>query len=252
MTADRPRLIVCDDDADLREMVAEYFQGRGYDVVSASGAAAMREALAERPADAIILDITMPGEDGLTALRALRAADTTPVVMLTAADDVVDRVIGLELGADDYVGKPVELRELEARVRAVRRRRQPAPVSEAPETAPAPPPVLAVQASAVAARDGAVAFGDCALDLDAVLLYGPDGAMIPITSTEFALLSLFARNRGRVLTRDTILDEVHERDAEPFDRSIDSRVSRLRRKIGDNPRNPQIIRTVRGVGYIFG
>ncbi|XWN33483.1 MAG: response regulator transcription factor [Devosia sp.] len=238
MTPRRPRLIVCDDDPDLREMVQEYFQARGYDVAGADGAPAMREALAEAPTDAIILDITMPGEDGLTALRALRAVDATPVVILTAIDDVVDRVLGLELGADDYVGKPVELRELEARVRAVRRRREPLE----PPTAPATP----------SESTNRIRFGRCALDLDSARLFGPDGSTIAITATEFSLLALFARNRGRVLARSVILDQVNDGDAEPFDRSIDSRVARLRRKIGDNTRNPQVIRTVRSVGYIYG
>ncbi|MEL6219558.1 MAG: winged helix-turn-helix domain-containing protein, partial [Pseudomonadota bacterium] len=183
------------------------------------------------------LDINMPGEDGLSALRGLRATNNAvPVLMLTATAEVVDRILGLEMGADDYLGKPVDLRELEARLKTVLRR------SVTPE-AEAPKP---------AAKGGRQAFGPCTLDLDAAMLFGADGAEIPITAMEFALLKVFVENRGRVLNRDQLLEKAHDRGWDPFDRSIDIRISRLRRKIEPNAQKPEVIRTVRGVGYIFG
>lgn len=234
-------ILVCDDEASLREMVSEYLTERGYAVVEAGDAEEMRARLAEATPDLIILDIRMPREDGLSALRRLRAESNIPVIMLTAAAETVDRVVGLELGADDYIGKPVDLRELEARVKAVTRRR-------APATDPQDSPTPQGQGQA----QGRVPFGPCALDLNAARLFGPDGAEIMITSMEFALLKLFVQNQGRILTRDHILEQAHDRDWDPYDRSIDLRISRLRRKIEANPSKPETIRTVRGMGYIFG
>ncbi|MCG8441354.1 MAG: winged helix-turn-helix domain-containing protein, partial [Caulobacterales bacterium] len=146
----------------------------------------------------------------------------------------VDRILGLEMGADDYLGKPVDLRELEARLKTVLRRR----------SGPAAEPATA--------GGGRIAFGACELDLDAATLFAADGAEIAITAMEFSLLKVFAENRGRVLTRDQLLEQAHDRSWDPFDRSIDIRISRLRRKIEANASKPELIRTVRGVGYIFG
>ncbi|MEM6848790.1 MAG: response regulator [Pseudomonadota bacterium] len=257
----RGRIVVCDDDADLRDMVAEFLTRRGFAIAEADCAAQMVERLNEAPTDAVILDINMPGTDGLTALRDLRATGPhakVPVVMLTAASDVTDRIIGLELGADDYLGKPVNLRELEARLKAVLRRTSTegaAPdaacdgatndTAEAageagPGAAPAPP------------ANQTVAVGVCTLDLTAAKLLSADGTDIPITAMEFALLKVFVRNKGRVLNRDQLLEQAHDRGWDPFDRSIDIRISRLRRKIEQNPQKPQVLRTVRGIGYVFG
>ena len=224
------RVLICDDDTDLREMVAEYLEARGYAIRHAAHARALAEALAEEVPDLVILDIRMPGEDGLSALRRLRVDCDVPVLMLTAADGVIDRVLGLEMGADDYVGKPVDLRELEARVKALLRRR----------TAPAAP----------AAPEGVVRFGPYLLDLEGASLTGPDGT-VALTAMEFALLKVFVERRGRVLTRDQLLDVAHHRGWEPFDRSIDLRISRLRRKIEPEPSKPRYIKTVRGLGYLF-
>jgi two-component system phosphate regulon response regulator OmpR len=236
MTASELRtLIVCDDDLHLREMLSEYFTERGYDVVEAGNADQLSERLAVAAPDAIILDVNMPGTDGLTALRNLRTTSKTPVIMLSAAGDVVDRIVGLEMGADDYVAKPVDLRELEARVKAALRRQ--AFLRSEPETPDG--------------ADGSVAFGPCRLDLEAARLFGPDGQEIMITAMEFSLMRVFARNRGRVLSRDQLLEQAHDRGWEHFDRSIDLRISRLRRKIEKNPTKPETIRTVRGIGYIF-
>ncbi|GMG82018.1 response regulator [Paralimibaculum aggregatum] len=233
---DAPRILICDDEEHLREMVGEYLGERGFRVAEAGSAAALHRELAGAGADLVILDITMPGEDGLSALRKLRTEFDLPVIMLTAASEVIDRVVGLEMGADDYLGKPVDLRELEARIKAALRRH----------------PSGGGAGAAGGAAPGSVPFGPCKLDLDRASLTGPEGEEIPITAMEFSLLRVLAENRGRVLTRDQLLAQAHDRGWEPFDRSIDLRISRLRRKIEPNPAKPSVIRTVRGVGYIFG
>lgn len=229
-------ILVCDDEEDVRDMVGEYLLRRGFMVSTASNATELRAVLEDKTIDAIVLDINMPGEDGLIALRSLRATNPVPVIMLTATAEVVDRILGLEMGADDYLGKPVDLRELEARLKTVLRRGTSAPEED-------------VRAAQVA---GIVQFGSCKLDLESALLFGPDGEEISITAMEFSLLKVFANNRGRVLNRDQLLDQAHDRDWDPFDRSIDIRISRLRRKIEPNAQKPEVIRTVRGLGYIFG
>ena len=230
----QPHILVCDDEVDLREMLQEYLEKRGYGVDLAGDADALRAAIENRAPDLIILDINMPGEDGLSALRRLRADSGIPVVMLTAAGDTIDRIVGLEMGADDYLGKPVDLRELEARIKAVLRRRS-APANEAPGRR----------------EDRCVRFGEFLLDLDAARLLNERDEEVPLTAMEFRLLELFAENRSRVLNRDQILEQAHDRSWDPFDRSIDIRISRLRRKIEKNPQKPTIIRTVRGIGYVF-
>ncbi len=225
-------LLVCDDELDVREMVHEYLCKRGFNVSKAASSDELRAILAGTKIDLTILDINMPREDGLTTLRSLRIDDQTPVVMLTAAGEVVDRIIGLEMGADDYLGKPVDLRELEARVKAVLRRRS------------ADSPKKKVDA-------GTAQFGEYVLDIESAKMHAPDGAEVPLTAMEFNLLKAFADNRGRVLNRDQILEQAHDRSWDPFDRSIDIRISRLRRKIEKNPAKPAIIKTVRGIGYIY-
>lgn len=228
-------ILICDDERDVREMLQEYLSKRGFDILPAANSDELRAVLARAQVDLILLDINMPGEDGLTTLRSLRTSNQVPVVMLTAAGEVIDKIVGLEMGADDYLAKPVDLRELEARIKAVlRRKSEPAapstPAREAPATAP---------------------FGDFTLDLTAAKLRRDDGEEVPLTAMEFNLLSLFARNRGRVLNRDQILEQAHDRSWDPFDRSIDIRISRLRRKIEPNPQKPRIIKTVRGIGYVY-
>ncbi|HRX35067.1 MAG TPA: response regulator transcription factor [Aestuariivirga sp.] len=236
MSEQKKSILICDDETEVREMLGEYLARRGFGVVLAGNAEELRAALAQSTPDAIILDINMPGESGLSVLKSLRLEESPPVVMLTAASDVVDRIIGLEMGADDYLGKPVDLRELEARIKAVMRR------SSARKSQPEP--------EREAARKK-FRFGKAWLDLEAARLENEDGAEIPLTSMEFNLLSLFARNRGRVLNRDQILEGAHDRSWDPFDRSIDIRISRIRRKIEINPQKPTVIRTVRGIGYIY-
>jgi two-component system phosphate regulon response regulator OmpR len=229
-------IIVVDDEPEIRSMLADYLGHVGFTVREAEDGAALRKILAEEPADLVVLDINMPGEDGLSLARFLRANTTVGIVMLTAAGEVVDRVVGLEIGADDYIPKPVDLRELLARVRAVLRRggARPAP-----------------SAAADAAARHEARFGGFRLDLEAHRLYDADGAEVPITSMEFDLLKAFADHPNRVLTRDQLLDLAHNKDWEPFDRSIDIRIARLRRKIEADPGKPQVIKTVRGAGYIY-
>jgi two-component system phosphate regulon response regulator OmpR len=225
-------IVVVDDEPDLRDMVREYLLKQGYAVSEADGGEALWALLAERAVDLAILDINMPGEDGLSIARQLRKRGPVGIIMLTANSDTIDRVVGLEVGADDYITKPFDLRELLARVRSVLRR------ASTPE---APPATMGRE----------VRFGRCTLNLDTRRLYAADGAETPITAMEFDLLRVFAENPGRVLSRDRILDLAHSRDMDGFDRSVDSRVVRIRRKVEEDPAIPQVIKTVRGAGYVF-
>jgi DNA-binding response OmpR family regulator len=234
--ADLVRLIVVDDEPDLREMIAEYFGKYGFVVRTASDGRELDAHLAGDPPDLLILDVNMPGEDGFAIARRVRARSAVPILMLSAAGDTVDRVVGLELGADDYVTKPFDLRELRARVQTVLRRtgraRDPPPQQDESPTK-------------------RVHFGDLLLDLDAHRLLQADGTELEITAMEFDLLAVFARNPNRVLSRDRLLDLAHSRGSEPFDRSIDVRITRIRRKVERDPEKPQVIKTMRGAGYMF-
>jgi two-component system phosphate regulon response regulator OmpR len=226
------RILICDDEPQVRDLLAGHLGRRGFAVTGVGGAAELEAALAAAPPALILLDLTLPGEDGLAVLRRLRAgAGRLPVVTMTPVGDPVDRIVGLELGADDSLAKPVDLRELEARIKAVLRR--------------------SVPADPAGGANGRWRFGRCWLDLGAAKLFDEGGAEVPLTAMEFSLLRLFAENRGRVLNRDEILEGAHDRIWDPFDRSIDIRVSRLRRKIEVNPGKPMAIRTVRGVGYVY-
>lgn len=202
-------------------------------------------AIREVPYGALILDRGLPDGDGLTLLRRLRSgAMGIPCLLLTARDALGDRIEGLEAGADDYLPKPFELRELLARVRAVLRR---LPAEQAPAAAGSPP----APAAAPVADRHRVAFGACSLDLDRRRLFDGQGVEIPITAAEFDLLALFARHPNRPLNRDQIMEQAHHRGWDVYDRSIDLRVMRLRRKIERNPDKPEVIRTVRSVGYVY-
>ena len=227
-------IIIVDDELDLRETVAEYLVRHGFAVRTAMDGEAMAARLKEKAADLVILDINMPGEDGLTLARRLREHSNVRIMMLTAAGEIVDRVVGLEMGADDYIAKPFDLRELLARVRTVLRRRTDADARSTPEPAP-----------------DALRFGRWLLDLDAHKLIGGDGEELRLTSMEFDLLHAFARHPNKVLSRNQLLDLAHHRDWEPFDRSIDIRVARLRKKIERDPAKPQIIKTIPGAGYMY-
>jgi two-component system phosphate regulon response regulator OmpR len=231
------QLLVVDDEPELRQLLAEYFGRHGFAVRMASDAAAARLLIAQAVPALAILDINMPGENGLSLARWLREAHPhVGLVMLTTAGESVDRIVGLELGADDYVPKPFELRELLARVRALQRRLVAAP---APAAAPAEPTTRRVR------------FGACTLDLDQRRLFGAESQEIEISAAEFDLLALFARHPNRPLNRDQIMEQAHNRGWDVFDRSIDLRVMRLRRKIERNPDKPEVLKTVRNVGYVY-
>jgi two-component system phosphate regulon response regulator OmpR len=265
----RTSLLVVDDEPDMRGLLAEYFGRHGFAVREAGSGAEAREAIARSRPDLAVLDVTMPGENGLSLLRWLRDAHPgVAVVMLTGNGETIDRVVGLELGADDYVAKPCELRELLARVRAVLRRSSgaaatagsQAAATAAPAATTAVAPALAPAATRASTPAAApppqraaltVVMGDRVLDLDRRQLRGPDGTVIDTSAAEFELLALFARNPNRPLKRDQILEQAHDRGWDVFDRSIDLRIMRLRRKLERNPDTPQVIRTVRGVGYVF-
>lgn len=225
-------ILVCDDERDIRDLLCDYLNSRGFKALGSANADELFRRIERAPADLVILDINMPGQDGLSALRDIRSRFDVPVIMLTGASETIDRVIGLELGADDYIGKPFDLREVEARVKTVLRRGH-------TNGAPADDTRL-------------VQFGETTLDLDSARLVNSSAEEIAITAMEFALLKVFAANRGRVLNRDQLLEQAHDRQWDPYDRSIDLRISRLRRKIERNPAKPEILRTVRGQGYIFG
>lgn len=229
-------VIVCDDDRDLRETVAEYLTKRGHATHQAGSTDELQTILDKIPSfDVLILDIRMPGQDGLSFLRSLPEDRAFAVVMMTAAGEVIDRVVGLEMGADDYLAKPVDLRELEVRLRAVTRRKGHQPGQESPHTD----------------RSGQVQFDGLKFDPVGATLVGRDGSDIILTAMEVRLLDVFVRHRGKVLNRDQLLEMAHDRGWDPFDRSIDIRISRLRRKIERVSEKPSIIRTVRGIGYLF-
>jgi two-component system phosphate regulon response regulator OmpR len=227
------RVLIVEDDHQVRETVADYLSTHGYEVAQAADGAAMRKALAAELPDLVLLDVRLPGEDGLALARWLRERHDLAIIMLTAAGEVIDRVVGLEVGADDYIGKPFDLRELLARMKSVLRR------AEKSRTRPA------------AGASRRIPFGACQLDLDRHQLVGASGEDIALTAMEFDLLRAFAEHPNRVLSRDQLLTLTRNREWEPFDRSIDIRIARLRRKIEDDPDNPKTIKTIRGSGYIF-
>ncbi|MGD9953482.1 MAG: response regulator [Burkholderiales bacterium] len=228
------RILIVDDDRDIRESMGEYLQGHGYEVALAENGEAMRKALAAAMPAVVLLDLNMPGEDGLSLARWLRAHHDVAIIMVTGAGEVVDRVIGLEVGADDYVAKPFDPRELRARLKSVLRRTR-GPGAPAPK----------------AAAGKRVKVGRCTLDLQTHQLLAPDGEELPLTGMEFDLLRVFVERPNQVLTRDQLLTHTRNREWEPFDRSIDIRIARLRKKIEANPEKPKALKTVRGAGYIF-
>ncbi len=230
-------VVVCDDEGDIRDTISEYLELKGFRVSQAADGRDLRKLVDEDRFDAVILDIAMPGEDGLSLARFLREQSDAAIIMVTASGETVDRIIGLEMGADDYLPKPVDLRELLARLKAVLRRMS-APAKEA-------------GTDGVSADRDVHNIGSCKLDVAAHKLFGADGSEIAITAMEFNLLKVFVEHPGRVLNRDQLLDLAHDRGWDPFDRSIDIRISRLRKKIETDPSKPQIIKTVRGIGYIF-
>jgi two-component system phosphate regulon response regulator OmpR len=229
-----PSILVVDDDPDLRQLLSDFLCANGFSVTEATDGAQMHARIAERFPDAIVLDLMLPGEDGLSLARALRRSSDVPILMLSALGEEMDRVVGLEEGADDYLAKPFSPRELVARLRALLRRARP---NSGDATAAAP--------HALPHR-----FGPFTLDVEGYRLMRGD-AEVPLTTAEFQLLRVFVEHPHRVLSRDDLVErlKVYSRDA--FDRSIDVRVTRLRKKIEADPAHPAFIRTVRGEGYLF-
>ncbi|HRH80588.1 MAG TPA: response regulator [Thiobacillaceae bacterium] len=227
-----PAILVVDDDAGIRDLLAEYLGQQGFTVSTARDGREMDTRLEQSRPDLVVMDLMLPGEDGLALTRRVKASAGCPVIMLSARGEDIDRIVGLEVGADDYLAKPFNPRELLARIRAVLRRG----ATQAAEGDPA--------------ANETARFGPFALDLAAQCL-SRDGAEIPLTHAEFALLKLFVEHPNRALSRDQIMDWLKGYDRDPFDRSIDVRVTRLRKKLEDDPANPVYIRTVWGQGYLF-
>ncbi|WP_290652841.1 response regulator [Aquisalimonas sp.] len=226
-------VLVVDDDAQVRAMLHDYLGSHGLQVHLAADGRAARGMLADRPIDVVLLDLAMPGEDGLSLARHIRERYPCGIIMVTASANVVDRIVGLEVGADDYVTKPFDPRELLARIKSVLRRARSAPVEPTEEHGRYTP------------------FGAYKLDVHARRLLDSAGDEVPLTSAEFSLLEVLAARPNRVLSRDQILNLTQQRDWDPYDRSVDIRVARLRRKVEVDPSNPRLIRTVRGVGYMY-
>lgn len=237
--ADDVTVLVVDDDPDVRELLKDYLSDHGYEVLEADSGDAARSCLADRLPAVVLLDIGLPGEDGLSLARYLRERFDIGIIMVSGAGETVDRIVGLEVGADDYIAKPFDPRELQARLKSVLRRYQrTATLTDG-----------AGQESSAARRR--VAFGRCLLDLDSHQLFAADGEEIPLTSMEFDLLKVFVERPNRPLSRDQLLTLTQNRDWDPYDRSIDIRIARLRRKLEGDSDKPQTIKTVRGVGYMF-
>jgi two-component system, OmpR family, response regulator len=242
-----PRVIVVDDDPELGRKVAEHLSRHGFAVRTAMSGAALGNELAVEPTDLVVLDIGMPGENGWSIARRLHARGGVGILIVTAVDDLVDRVVGLERGADDYLPKPFDVDELHARIRAILRRRLEHPSVPAPPAAEQSPQAAACRPDS----PNPYRFGRMWLDVDGHRLIARDGTPVLLTAKEFQVLSVFAQNPNRILTRDRIAELAHRRRWVPADRSIDHRIGRLRRKIGDDPSQPVVIKTVRGIGYVF-
>jgi two-component system, OmpR family, response regulator len=231
--SDNAHILIVDDQQEICDVVQEYLTGEGYLVSTAHDGAGMRRVLNQSRVDLVILDLMLPGDDGLTLARQLRSESGIGIIILTGRGETVDRIIGLEMGADDYLPKPFHLRELLARVKSVLRRVQ-------SRTGDGPQP------SRARAR-----FAGWNLDLSSRELLSPSGREVRLTTGEFDLLAAFVNNANQVLSRDRLLDLARNREAGPFDRTIDVQVGRLRRKLEDDPQNPTLIKTVRGSGYMF-
>lgn len=226
-------ILIVDDDVEIRNLLREYFEKNGYRISLAADGRGLWAAFSVGQPDLVVLDLMLPGDDGFTLCRELRARSNVPVIMLTARGDETDRIVGLELGADDYLAKPFNARELLARVKSVLRRVRSLPENLRP------------------AQVKGFHFAGWALDIATRNLTSPTGVVIALSGTEFRLLHTFLSHPNRVLTRDQLMDLMLSRDAAPFDRAIDVQVSRLRHRLGEDAREPAIIKTVRSQGYVF-
>jgi two-component system OmpR family response regulator len=226
-------ILVVDDDTELRNLLGDYLRKNGYQVTLAADGKDMRKSLKGGKIDLIVLDLMLPGEDGLVLCRNLRVSSNIPVIILTARGDETDRIIGLEMGADDYLSKPFNPRELLARIKSVLRRTQ-------------------TQPDHVSTKEGRyLCFSGWKLDTVTRNLLAQDGLVVALSGAEYRLLKIFLEHSNRILTRDQLLELTQGRDAEPFDRSIDVRISRLRLRLRDDAKEPAIIKTVRGAGYLL-
>jgi len=231
MTHTTDHVLVVDDDAELRALLSEYLGRNGFRVSVARDGREMRQILEASNPDIVVLDVMLPGEDGLALCRDLRAHSNLPVVMLTARGDEVDRIVGIEMGADDYLAKPFNPRELLARMKGILRRARSLPAARS--------------------EGQRLRFAGWVLDLAARHLVAPDGVVLPLSGTEFRLLQIFVTHPNRVLDRNQLMDLTLGREATPFDRAIDVQVSRLRQRLRDDAREPRIIKTVRNGGYVL-
>lgn len=230
--SEKARLIVCDDDADLRDTLVDFAGRLGYAVQPARDGPELRRLTPGFRPDLVILDLTMPGEDGLSLARWLKADHRCAILMLTAMGALPDRVVGLEMGADDYMAKPFDLSELRARIRAVlRRTMSPGEAGGRPRSR--------------------LRLGRCVFDIEARALFDDNGEATPLTPMEFDMLHLMAAHPRRVFSRDQLLELAHHQKWDPYDRSIDNRIARLRRKIEVDPSHPRVLRTIRGEGYML-
>jgi two-component system OmpR family response regulator len=226
-------VLVVDDDLDIRSLLRDYLEKNGYRVTAVGDGKSMWAAFDEARPDILVLDVMLPGTDGLTLCRNVRARSGIPIIMLTARGEETDRIVGLEMGADDYLPKPFSPRELLARIKSVLRRARTLPDNLQPE----------------AARR--IRFAGWTLDIATRNLLSPAGVVVALSGTEFKLLRIFLAHPNRVLNRDQLIDLMLSRDASPFDRSIDVQVSRLRHRLDEDAKEPAIIKTVRGEGYVF-
>jgi len=226
-------ILIVDDDAEIRKLLGDYLQKNGLKTSAVADGRGMWQALEAGRVDLIVLDLMLPGEDGLTLCRKLRAKSEIPVIMLTARGDETDRIVGLEMGADDYLPKPFSARELLARIKVILRRARSLPDNLRPEDA------------------RLLRFADWLLDTAHRHLVSAAGVVTPLSGSEYRLLRIFLSHPNRVLNRDQLVDLTQGREADPLDRSIDVQVSRLRHRLGDDPRDPRLIKTVRGEGYVL-
>lgn len=228
-----PHILVVDDHREIRDLVARFLGDHGMRVSTAPDGQGMRRALEDHRVDLVVLDLMLPGDDGLALCRNLRAKSSLPVIMLTAMGEETDRIVGLEMGADDYIAKPFNPRELLARIKAVLRRAETLPEPHRPSD------------------QSELRFLGWSLNTVTRQLVSPSDVLVPLSTGEFNLLLTFISHPGHVLNRDQLIDLLHGRDSTPFDRSIDTQVSRLRKKIELDPKNPEVIKTVWGGGYVF-
>lgn len=251
--ADNHCVLIVDDDAEVREMLRDYLESNLYEVAEVESGTAMREYLATNIPQVVLLDVGLPGEDGLSLARYIREHFDIGIIMVSGAGETVDRIVGLEVGADDYIAKPFDPRELRARLKSVLRRYQriQSSTQTSTQTTTQTNTQITNQTTTANNTSNRVRFGDCILDLGSYQLFAACGDEIPLTTMEFELLKIFAERPNRPLTRDQILSLTQNRDWDPFDRSVDIRIARLRRKIEADPDKPQVIKTIRGVGYMF-